>query len=130
MVSAPKAAASGTPPNTAIDTVLQTSITGRFGSRSTQAPAGRPTSSHGNQATAVSSATSKVLARSVTTATSGNAVLATMLPSMLVVSPVQSSRKSLFPQSPFTAGPAKPARRRRPDGARPRRPVRCGFRTR
>ena len=56
MVSAPKAAATGTLPNTAIDTVLQTSITGRFGSRSTHAPAGRPTTSHGSHATAVSSA--------------------------------------------------------------------------
>ncbi|GAA2815971.1 hypothetical protein GCM10020220_000110 [Nonomuraea rubra] len=49
-MSPPSHAATGTLANATADTVLQASITGRFGIRSTHAPAGSPATSHGDQA--------------------------------------------------------------------------------
>ncbi|WP_337823889.1 hypothetical protein [Amycolatopsis sp. A1MSW2902] len=77
----------------------QTSITRRFGHRSTQAPAGKPTASQGIQAAAVSEATSNVEACSTSKATNGTDALATALPTVLTVCPVHKRRNA----APLTA---------------------------
>ena len=113
----------------------QTTITGRRGSRSTHAPAGRPISSQGSQAAAVSTATWKVPASRTATATRGSATVVTLLPTLLTAWPAQSSRKSRCRSSPpagrtavgslrvaaVTVGPARRGRTRRPAGGRRRR---------
>ena len=68
-------------------------ISGRRGNLSTQAPAGRPTTSHGRYAAAVSAATAKVLACRASTASSGIPTTAMAFPIMLTDSPTRSSRK-------------------------------------
>src|ERR1035441_7822867 len=58
-----------------------------------QAPAGRPITSHGRYAAAVRAATAKVLARRTVTAASGTPTTAIELPAPLIVSPIPSSWK-------------------------------------
>ena len=74
--------------------------TARGGSRSIQAPAGRPMSSQGSQAAATSVLTVSVLACSTVTAISGITTTAIALPSWLIVSPNQSRRKLLCQSNP------------------------------
>jgi hypothetical protein len=78
----------------------QTSITARRDSRSTQAPAGSPISSHGSQVMATSAVAVKVLACKTVTATKGIATTAMAVPTWLTVSPNQSNRKSRCHRSP------------------------------
>ncbi|GAB3393512.1 hypothetical protein GCM10027360_85830 [Amycolatopsis echigonensis] len=77
----------------------QMSITRRLGHRSTQAPAGNPTASHGTHAAAVSEATSNVEACRTSNATNGTDALATALPTVLTVCPVHKKRNA----TPLTA---------------------------
>src|ERR1017187_3341245 len=65
-----------------------------------QAPAGRPITSHGRYAAAVRAATAKVLARRTVTAASGTPTTAIELPAPLIVSPIHSSRKFRCPDRP------------------------------
>ena len=67
----------------------------RRGSRSSQAPAGRPTSSHGSQAAAVSIVTANTLACGTLSATSGNATELMLVPKLLVVSRASSGTSSI-----------------------------------
>lgn len=93
VVSAWSHAAAGRLAYSSADTTSQMIISGRRGSRSTQTPAGTPTTSHGRYAAAVSAATTKVLARRYSTASSGIPTTAMAFPIMLTDSPTHSSRK-------------------------------------
>ena len=129
MVSQPTAAATGTLAKTASDTRSAVIMTRRRGSRSTQAPAGRPTISQGSHAAAVSTLIANTPACSTVSATRGSATLEMLLPKLLVVSPIQSSRKSRKASSrsgparadrsrtAVTAGPGCPGRTRGPGHA-------------
>lgn len=100
MVSTPDHAAMGTLMKLTNDTMLQTSMTRRLAMRSTQAPAGSPISSQGSQVSAASALTWKVLASRIATATSGIVMIDMLLPSLLVVSPSHSNRKSRCRSAP------------------------------
>ena len=100
IVSTPSQAATGRLPYSMAATRSQAIISGRQRSRSTQAPTGRPISSQGRYAVAVSRVTTNVLACRTSTASSGIATLAMVSPSWLMVSPVQNSRKSCCRSSP------------------------------
>jgi hypothetical protein len=120
MVSQPSAAAAGTLAKAVRETRSAVSMMRRRGSRSTQAPAGRPTISH---AAAVSTLIASTLACSRVRATSGSGTTEMLLPRLLVVSPSHSSRKSrtasrcsrpLRAGTRVTAGRGRPGRTRRP----------------
>ncbi|NYH81151.1 hypothetical protein SAMN05421678_101235 [Actinopolymorpha cephalotaxi] len=102
-VSRPSAAATGTLRNAAMDTQSATSMMRRREPRSTQAPAGRPMTSHGSQAAAASTLTASGGACRTVTATSGSATEVTELPRLLTLSPVHNSRNSRSRRSPRRA---------------------------
>ena len=72
----------------------------RRGSRSTQAPTGRPMTTQGTQAAATIALIANTPACRTRIATSRIASSLTVLPRKLVVSPVHSSRKSRVASSP------------------------------
>jgi hypothetical protein len=84
---------SGMPAKSTAGTRSQMIMSGRDGSRSTQAPAGNPVSSHGSHAVAARAPTTNGLACRPMTASSGTPASAITLPSWLTVSPNHSSRK-------------------------------------
>ena len=107
-------------------------MTRRASVRSTQAPAGRPTTSQGSQAAAVSRPIQPAPASKTVTATSGTTTEVVIEPSTDTPSPTQSSRKLRLPAiggaaagrscRRLTAGSGSRGRRRRPArGARRRR---------
>jgi hypothetical protein len=100
MVRAPTHAAIGTLRNSSMDTRSTVTITGLRRIRSVHAPAGRPISSHGTHDIARSSPISKPPALSTSTATSEIATAVTVPPTLLIVSPAHSSRKSRCHSSP------------------------------
>jgi hypothetical protein len=100
VVSALSQAAAGRLANSSAEIRSQVIISGRAGNRSTQAPAGRPITSHGRYAAAVSTATAKVLACSTVTASSGTPTVAIELPAPLIVSPVHSRKKFRWRSTP------------------------------
>src|ERR1035437_848566 len=100
VLSTPSQAAAGRLAYSSAEITSQPIISGRARSRSTQAPAGRPITSHGRYAAAVRAATAKVLARRTVTAASGTPTTAIELPAPLIVSPIHSSRKFRCPNRP------------------------------
>ena len=74
-------------------------ITRRASSRSTQAPTGRPTTSHGSQAEAVRRPIQAGPAPNTVTASSGSTTAVVIEPSTETPSPAHSSRKLRFPES-------------------------------
>jgi hypothetical protein len=114
-VSTPNAHASGTLAISAARPRSATTITGRLGRRSTQTPAGSPTSIQAAVDDALMTPTSKLEACSTAMATSGNATRVTDEPSSLMVCALQSSRKSRCRRTlaigrgyRFTSGPVAP----------------------
>ncbi len=132
-VSRPSAHASGTDPMAAAAPRSAAIMTRRASLRSTQAPAGRPMSSQGSQAAAVSRPIQPGPASKTVTATSGTTTEVVIEPSTDTPSPTHSSRKLRLPAiggavadgavvPAVTAGSGSRGRRRAPArGARRRR---------
>src|SRR5580698_1718771 len=117
----PSQAAAGRLAYSSAEITSQAIISGRAGRRSTQTPAGKPMTSHGRYAAAVSAATAKVLARRTVTASNGTSTTASALPAPLIVSPTHSSRKFRCRSGPpGRRGPPGLMRQDPPDAAGPR----------
>jgi hypothetical protein len=93
----------------------------RLGSRSTQAPAGNPTSSHGSHTVAARRPTARAWARRASTATRDSATVVMPFPRPLAVSPTHSKRKSRCSSAPV--GSSSQAWPYPPQSAPTRRPV-------
>ena len=93
MVSTWSHAATGRLAYNSAETTSQMIISGPQASRSTQAPAGRPRTSQGRYAAAVSAATARVEACKTSAASSGIPTTAIAFPVALIDSPIHSNRK-------------------------------------
>ena len=103
-MSTPSAHATGTDPMAAAAPRSAAIITRRASARSIHAPAGRPTTSQGSQAAAVSSPIQAAPASKTVTATSGTTTAVVIEPSTDTPSPNQSSRKLRLPAIGGAAG--------------------------